>query len=99
MVKINKKYIEKKYKGKSKIEHDDVRLLVKYYENKIKRLKFLLNSYIEKYSNQYGELLWNKICNDRYAKDWAEAYAKQIEELDENAVKDLEEYLDKQKHL
>ena len=80
MPKVNKKYIEKKYNGKSFVEHDDVRLLVKHYENRIKRLKFLLNSYIKKSTDQYCELFWNKICNDKYAKDWANAYAKQIED-------------------
>ena len=97
MPKVNKKYIEKKYNGENFIEHDDVRLLIKHYEGRIKRLKFLLNSYIKRSTDQYSELFWNKICNDKYAKDWAEAYAKQLEEIDEDALKQLEEYLDRQK--
>ena len=98
MPKVNKKYIEKKYKDENFIEHDDVRLLIKHYESRIKRLKFLLNSYIKDSDRWYSELSWNKICNDHYAKAWARAYAKQLEEIDEDALKQLEEYLDKQKN-
>ncbi len=98
MPKVNKKYIEKKYKGEKFIEHDDVRLLIKDYEHRIKRLKFLLNSYIKDSDRWYCELFWNKVCNDKYAKDWARAYAKQLEEIDEDAIKQLDEYLDKQKN-
>ena len=48
MKKVSKKYLALKYKDKAEVDKEDVRLLLELYENKIKRLKFLLNTYKKK---------------------------------------------------
>lgn len=91
-MKANKKSIERKYRETQQVNIDDVRAMAKYYENKIKRLKFLLNDSIEKSNKQYWKCKWNAECVKHYAKQLIRIYKKQIAEIPQKTFDGLEEY-------
>ena len=89
MKKVSKKYIEKKYMGKSKVDHDDVRLLITLYENKIKRLKFLLNTYKKKSEKDYHDCWFKGYCVKDYAKQLIRIYRKILNKIPDYAMEEL----------
>ncbi len=91
-MKANKKSIERKYRETQHVDIDDVRAMAKYYENKIKRLKFLLNDTIEKKDKQYSDCWWKSWCVKNYAKQFIKIYEKQLKEIPQKTFDSIDEY-------
>ena len=91
-MKANKKSIERKYRETQQVDIDDVRAMAKYYENKIKRLKFLLNDTIEKKDKLYSKCWWNAECVKHYAKQIIKIYKKQLKEIPQKTFDSIDEY-------
>ena len=90
---MNKNYFYAKYKDKDTVDKADVIALINLYENKLKRLKFLLNNTIEKKDKQYSDCWWNAWCVKSYAKQFIKIYEKQLKEIPQETFDSLDKYL------
>lgn len=89
---MNKNHFYAKYKDKDTVDKADVIALINLYENKLKRLKFLLNTTIEKKDNQYYKCWWNAECVKHYSKQFIKIYEKQLKEIPQETFDSLDEY-------
>ena len=89
---MNKRHFYAKYKDKDTVDKADVIALINLYENKLKRLKFLLNDTIEKKDKQYNDCWWKSWCVKSYAKQLIRIYKKQLEEIPQKTFDSLDEY-------
>lgn len=89
---MNKNHFYAKYKDKDTIDKADVITLINLYENKLKRLKFLLNTTIERANEQYHDCWWKAWCVKSYAKQLIRIYKKQLEEIPQKTFDSLDEY-------
>ena len=94
MSKATKKFIEYKYKTTNEVNIDDVRTLVNMYENTIKRLKYLLNTYIQKHEAKYCRVLQNAFCMQSFINRFIHVYRQNIKALDKETLDELEQYID-----
>lgn len=89
---MNKRHFYSKYKDKDTVDKADVIALINLYDNKIKRLKFLLNDTIEKKDKQYSDCWWKSWCVKSYAKQFIRIYKKQLEKIPQKTFDSLDEY-------
>lgn len=89
---MNKNHFYAKYKDKDTVNKADVIALINLYENKLKRLKFLLNDNIEKTDERYYKCWWNAECVKDYAKQIIKIYKKQLEKIPQETFNSLDEY-------
>lgn len=89
MKKVSKKYLAHKYKDKTEVNKEDVRLLLELYENKIKRLKFLLNTYKKKSEKEYHDCWFKGYCVKDYAKQLIKIYQKILNKIPDYAMEEL----------
>lgn len=95
MSKATKKFIEYKYKTTNEVNIEDVRTLVNMYENKIKRLKYLLNTYIQKSEAKYMRCLDNAFCMQMYINRFIHVYRQNAKAIDKETLDALEQYIEK----
>lgn len=89
MKKASKKYLALKYKDKTEVNKEDVRLLLELYENKIKRLKFLLNTYKKKAEKEQYDCWFKGYCVKDYAKQLIRIYRKILNKIPDYAMEEL----------
>jgi len=93
----NIKYVEHKYRETQQVDIEDVRAMAKYYKDKIKRLKFLLNDTKRDFDKRHTELWRNAVYSQSYVNRFVHVYSEQLEALDKDALKDLEKYMEEHK--
>ena len=93
----NIKYVEHKYRETQQVDIEDVRAMAKYYKDKIKRLKFLLNDTKRDFDKRHTELWRNAAYSQSYVNRFVHVYSEQLEALDKDALKDLEKYMEEHK--
>ena len=97
MQKANKKSIEHKYRETQQVDIEDVRAMARDYENKIKRLKFLLNDEKAKFNKRHQELWHNATCAISYTNRFIHVFSKQLDKITVDSLKELEQYLEEHK--
>jgi len=96
-MKANKKSIEHKYRETQQVDIEDVRAMITDYENKIKRLKFLLNDEKKKFYKRHQELWHNATCAVSYVNRFVHVFSEKPNAIDKDNLKDLEKYLEEHK--
>ena len=96
-MKANIKYIEHKYRNKDQVDIEDVRAMAKYYKDKIKRLKFLINDTKRDFDERHTQLWRNAIYSQSYVNRFVHAYSEKLDAIDKDALKDLEQYMEDHK--
>ena len=96
-MKATKKSIEHKYRETQQVDIEDVRAMVIEYENKIKRLKFLLNDAIDKFDKRYTELWQNATYSQSYVNHFVRIFRERPDTLTKEALDNLEKYLEDHK--
>lgn len=97
MTKATKKSIEHKYRETQQVDIEDVRAMVQDYENKIKRLKFLLNDTKRKFDKRYTELWHNATYSQSYVNHFVRIFRERPDTLTQEALDNLEKYLEDHK--
>lgn len=97
MTKATKKSIEHKYRETQQVDIEDVRTMVQDYENKIKRLKFLLNDTKRKFDKRYTDLWHNASYAQSYVNRFVHVFSEKPDAIDRDALKDLENYIETHK--
>lgn len=71
--------------------------MVREYENKIKRLKFLLNDAKRKFDKRHTELWQNATYSQSYVNRFIHVFREQPDAITKETLEDLEKYIEDNK--